>query len=48
MPTAELNLDTSELLISIAIDSNCFITDAVIKQCTCMSQMVYTTNDMVY
>ncbi len=48
MPTAELIMDSTERLITIAIDSNYKITGAVIEQNTCMRQMVYTTNDIAY
>lgn len=48
MPNAELVLDTSERFISITVNENYFITGVVVEQCTCMRQMTFTTNDIVY
>ena len=48
MPNAELVLDTSERFISITVNENYLITGVVVEQCTCMRQMIFTTNDIAY
>ncbi len=48
MPEANLILDNTEKLISIQFSSNYSLTGVIIEHCTCIRQMIFSTNDFAY